>query len=252
MTIAAGAIGIGFALWLFLHPLPWGTFLRTPRFWLQNRISPLLVQAGEPPGRESRFVRRQIFSGAFGVALGSVLAASGGPIFLIATFGLAGIVWPHFRLVRRIQERRRSILLDLPYYLDLITLAVEAGLDLIAAIDEVIRSDRPGPIRDEFQATLRAIRFGESRSRAFLRMAERTSLPPLHLLASAVTQSEELGSSLGGLLRLQSESLRRDLFRRAEEEAQRAPIKLLLPLLGLIFPVVFLLLFAPLALTLFR
>lgn len=137
--------------------------------------------------------------------------------------------------------------LTLPYYLDLLTLAIEAGLDLVAAIEEIVSRDTPNPLREELLFTLKAIRMGERRSAAFEKMAERTGLDALAIWAASIRNSEELGSSLGDLLRLQAESLRKDIFRNAEERAQRAPLKMLIPLIGLIFPVVFLLLFFPIA-----
>lgn len=237
----------------------WKQAVRRAGPWLIERLRPnfrkntalLLERAGFPKGGETRLILRQALLGGFGLVAGLLLSLAGLPFYLPPTFGILGVLWPRMRLNALIRKRQRSILLNLPYYLDLVTLALEAGLDLIAAIDEVIRHDRPNPLREELSITLGSIQMGSTRSQAFTRLAERTGLPPLSLLASAVIQSEELGSSLGGLLRLQSESLRRELYRQAEEEAQKAPIKLLIPLIGLIFPVVFLLLFAPIAIRFF-
>lgn len=217
----------------------------------KKKLASLLAKAGHPKGGESRFLFQQVLLGALGTISGVILACCGFPVYLAILFGTLGAIWPRMRLNAVIRARQRAILLNLPYYLDLVTLALEAGLDLIAAVEEVIRYDRPNPLRDELRMTLNGLAMGDTRASGFATLAERTGLQPLSLLASAVAQSEELGASLGNLFRLQSESLRRELYRQAEEAAQRAPIKLLVPLIGLIFPVVFLLLFAPIALRFF-
>ncbi|MFH1262848.1 MAG: type II secretion system F family protein [Pseudomonadota bacterium] len=260
MSLGLAAILLGFGSWLALRNLDFSKFTTRTCRSIHHRIEinsryrshlTVLLERAGTPGKESRFILRQIFAGIGGLVFGVLLTLLGSPTLLPITLGVLGVLWPRLQLRRAIQKRQRSILLNLPYYLDLITLALEAGLDLIAAIEEVIVRDRPNPLREEFEITLRSIRVGATRSRSFARLAERTGVAPLQLLSTSVSQSEELGSSLGGLLRLQSESLRRELYRQAEETAQRAPIKLLAPLIGLIFPVVFLLLFAPLAIRFF-
>jgi tight adherence protein C len=210
-----------------------------------------LERAGLPKTEETAFRRRCFSLGAGCGVAGLLLVAAGLPFHLPATLGILGFLWPGMKLNAAVRKRQRAIDLNLPYYLDLSTLALEAGLDLIAATEEILRNDRPNPLREELEITLHSIRMGSTRREAFARLAGRTGLASLAHLASSVAQSEEMGTGLGGLFRLQAESLRRELYRQAEEAAQRAPMKLLIPLIGLIFPVVFLLLFAPLFLRFF-
>jgi tight adherence protein C len=152
------------------------------------------------------------------------------------------------RLNARIRSRQAEIRLQLPYYLDLLTLALEAGLDLVAAVEEIVTRDKENALRFELLLTLKSVRMGTTRTKAFSDLAGRTGVEALNLFANSIQQSEELGSSLGGLLRIQAESLRREIFRDAEERAQKAPVKMLLPLIFCLFPVVMLIMFVPLGL----
>ncbi|MFH1017125.1 MAG: type II secretion system F family protein [Pseudomonadota bacterium] len=174
----------------------------------------------------------------------------GAPPLPCVCLGICVILLPGFLLKRGIRKRRREILLALPFYLDLLTLTLEAGLDLVASLDEIVRNDRPNALAEEIRILLTSIRLGKTRTEAFSDLARRTGLEALSTLSGCVRQSEELGAGLGKLLRLQAESLRRDLYREAEERAQRAPVRMLFPLILCIFPVVFLLLIVPIALRL--
>lgn len=216
-----------------------------------QKLAKKIERAGLSRESASQHKKKQLLLSTLGLVVGAVLASMGLSLFLPVTLGILGFLWPTMKLNRQIRNRQRSIEMHLPYYLDLTTLALEAGLDLISAIEEILRHDRPHPLQEELSILIHSIQMGSTRSQAFARLADRTSLQPLAILASSVSQSEELGTGLGGLLRLQSESLRRELYRQAEEEAQKAPIKLFLPMVGLIFPVLFILLFLPIALRFF-
>jgi tight adherence protein C len=221
------------------------------RRFFRDDLENALERGGLAGKGADRFRKRQVALGCSGLLTGALLSTFGFPWWFAVTAAAIGYSFPRLRLSSTIRKRQRSILSNLPYYLDLATLALEAGLDLVASLEEILRHDRPNPLRDEFATLLAEIRMGSTRTEAFSALASRTQLRSLSLLASAVTQSEEFGTSLGPLLRLQSESIRRELKRQAEEAAARAPLKLLIPLIGLIFPVVFLLLFAPLFLRFF-
>jgi tight adherence protein C len=220
----------------------------TPR--RQRKLASLCERAGLPPERAAGIPRQERLWAAGAAAAALVPVFVGAPIWLPLALAPAGFLLPKLRLERRALRRRREILLALPYALDLLTLVQEAGLDLVAGVEELLARDRPGPLEEELALTLRAIRLGETRARAFRALAERTGLEALSLLAAAVAQSEELGARLGGLLRLTAASVRSETQRAAEERAQRAPVRMLLPLVLLIFPVLFLILFVPLFLNL--
>ncbi len=193
-------------------------------------------------------LRKSAFLGAFFLSL--LLKLLGAPLLPCASLALCAFLFPGFLLKRKIRRRKREILLTLPFYLDLLTLTLEAGLDLIASLEEIVRNDRPNALNEEIRILLASIRLGKTRSEAFQDLARRTDLEALSTFSGCVRQSEELGAGLGKLLRLQAEGLRRDLYREAEERAHKAPVRMLFPLILCIFPVMFLLLLVPIALRL--
>jgi tight adherence protein C len=138
-------------------------------------------------------------------------------------------------LQRRIANRLHGIQRQLPDVLDLLTVAVEAGLGFDAACDKVVEKMR-GPIPDEFSLTLRHMRMGLARRDAFKAMGERIDHPDLNAFVSAIIQADQLGVSIGQVLRIQSEQLRDKRRQRAEEEAAKAPVKMMIPLVFFIFP----------------
>lgn len=160
-------------------------------------------------------------------------------------FGVTlGILIPRMFLQRRIATRLHGIQRQLPDVLDLLTVAVEAGLGFDAACDKVVEKMR-GPIPDEFGLTLRHMRMGQARRDAFKGMAERVDHPDLNAFISAIVQADQLGVSIGQVLRIQSEQLRDKRRQRAEEEAAKAPVKMMIPLVFFIFPNVGLVIGAP-------
>ncbi len=205
-----------------------------------------LEYAGQSSAQASKLFFREMVSAGTAGLISIFLVLLGLPSVLIPCMVIIGLLWPSMRLNRVIRARRSEITMNLPFYLDLLTLSMEAGLDLIASLDEIIESDHDNPLKEEVSLTLKSIQMGKGRSEAFQRMADRTGVVPLNQLASVITQSEELGSSLGNLLRTQSDALRRQIFREAEEKAQKAPLRMLMPLVLFIFPVAFILLFVPL------
>lgn len=160
------------------------------------------------------------------------------PKFLAIAFvfgaGL-GVLGPRMFLQRCIADRLHKIQRQLPDVLDLLTVAVEAGLGFDAACDKVVEKMR-GPIPDEFGLTLRHMRMGQARRDAFKGMADRVDHPDLNAFVSAIVQADQLGVSIGQVLRIQSEQLRDKRRQRAEEEAAKAPVKMMIPLVFFIFP----------------
>lgn len=165
---------------------------------------------------------------------------------------LAGFVIPRRYLRGRVAQRHRVLFRDLPYTIDLLTVVVEAGHDFGVALSRVVDRALPGPLKDELTATLSQIRLGRSRREALRDLADRTGLPELSTLVAALIQTDQLGASLGPALRIQSDELRQARARRAEKLAMEAPMKMLIPLLGFIFPAVFVVLLLPIGLMLLR
>ena len=162
--------------------------------------------------------------------------------------GAAGLLLALSWFNDRVQRRRSQLLKTLPFFLDLVTLCVEAGLNLTGAFQQAVAKGPAGPLRDGLQRVLRDIRAGKSRADALRELAERLDEPALGQLVSAIIQAENMGMSLGPVLRAQAEQRRMERFALAEKKAMEAPVKLLLPLIAFIFPCTFLVLGFPIAL----
>lgn len=169
----------------------------------------------------------------------------------VTGFALAGagagttLAWSWFD--DRVHVRRRQLLKQLPFVLDLITLCVEAGLNLTGALRQAVVKGPDGPLREELKRVLRDVRAGKSRADALRTFAERIDEPAVAGLVSAIIQAESMGMNLGPILRAQSEQRRNERFARAEKAAMEAPVKMLLPLIACIFPCTFLVLGFPIA-----
>ena len=154
-------------------------------------------------------------------------------------------VLPLFWLRSAVKRRHASILKALPFVLDLLTLSVEAGMDFISALQRNCRSRRLDPLNEELLRMTKEIQVGSSRREALANMAARVGQGDLKSLALALIQADELGVSIGTMLRIQSEQLRSQRFDRAEKLAAEAPVKMLGPLMLCIFPAVFIVLLGP-------
>lgn len=158
---------------------------------------------------------------------------------------VVGVVIPLRWLNRRYTMRRKSILRELPMFLDYIVLAVEAGQNFTNALGQTVQKGPKGPLQQEFFLVLRDMRAGLSRTDALKRMDERLEIPEVSSFVSAMVQAEHVGASVGKILRMQAECRRGERFQRAEKLAMEAPVKLLLPLILFIFPTVFIVLAFP-------
>jgi len=168
-------------------------------------------------------------------------------LMVISTGGLLGWAYPGIWLNDRINQRRRELLKTLPFYLDIITLCVEAGLNMQGALTQAVAKGPKGVLRDEFQRLLRDIRAGKSRAASMRSLAARLNESSVTAFTTAVIQAESMGMNLGPILRAQADQRRTERFLRAEKLAMEAPVKLLFPLLAFIFPCTFIVLFFPIA-----
>ena len=157
------------------------------------------------------------------------------------TAGVAPGLWLRSLSVKR----RRSIERDLPFVFDMMTLCVEAGLSVHGALQMAAQSGPPGVLRDALADALAEMRAGVSRTAAIKALAERSNSPLARNWAAALAQAEALGISLGPVLRAQAAQSRSDRHLRAEQQAMQAPVKMLLPLIGCIFPCTFIVLAFP-------
>ena len=173
------------------------------------------------------------------VALGIV----SGIVFGVVGVGI-GYLLPEFWLGGRIKSRQKIILKMIPDTLDLLTISVRAGLGFDAALAKVVEK-LPGPLTDEFRRALAEVRVGKARRDALRDMVPRTNVQPLSNFIGAIIQAEQLGVSISKVLQIQSEQLRIERRQRAEEMAAKAPIKMLFPLVGCIFPSLFIVILGP-------
>jgi tight adherence protein C len=168
------------------------------------------------------------------------------PLWLI--FGpLIGFFLPEFWLNDSRKRRELAVIRAMPTYLDFITMAVEAGLNLQGALAQAMEKAPPSPLRNEFGIVLRDLRSGLPRADALRRMADRLEINEVTSFVSSMIQAERMGSSLAAVLRIQAEQRRNERFQRAEKMAMEAPIKLTFPLIAFIFPVTFIVLGFPIA-----
>lgn len=211
-----------------------------------------LTQAGSPQRAETLLATR-VFLMPVGVAVGFglvVLLSLTPPLAILAPLGmgLLGYMYPTSALTGKIKKRTREIRSALPGTLDLLTISMEAGLSLDMAIMRVSDTDE-SILGSEFQKVLNEVRLGRPRSDALLAMSERNAVEELSAFVRAVVQAEPLGISITNVLRIQSEELRRLRKQRAEQAGHRAPVLMLLPMMGCIFPCIFICLLGPAVLT---
>jgi len=171
-------------------------------------------------------------------------------------FALAGAVfghyWPEMWLRDMAKSRNLRILKGMPFFLDIVTMSVEGGLNLSSALQTAVDKMPPGPLVVEINRLLREVRAGKPRTDAMRDMAARLDFGPISSLVSALVQGEMMGSSLGPILRAQSEQRRTERFQRAEKLALEAPVKMLGPLICCIFPCTFIVIGFPIAVQLMR
>ena len=182
------------------------------------------------------------------IFLFGVVGVLGLPPVLRLLMGVVGLMFgytiPEFWLGGRVRKRQHLILLQIPDCLDLLTISVRAGLGFDAALGKVVEK-LDGPLVDEFRRALAEVRVGKARRDALRDIVPRTEVIPLTNFIGAIIQAEQLGVSISKVLQVQSEQLRIERRQRAEEMAAKAPIKMLFPLVGCIFPSLFIIILGP-------
>lgn len=158
---------------------------------------------------------------------------------------LFGYFYPDIWLSDVRGRRAKAVQRTLPSYLDFITMAVEAGLNMTGAISQAMDKGPPGPLKHEFYMVVRDLRSGLPRADALRRMESRLQMVEISSFVGTVIQAEKMGASLGAALRGQAEQRRVERFQRAEKLAMEAPVKLIGPLMMFIFPVTFIVLGFP-------
>ena len=217
----------------------------------RDRLARKLLLAGTPAGWDAeRVLAFKIIGLVAGVVLALVVSSVIGdvtPFIRIVLFGLLGFVGfvaPDSMLNRRVDERQKEILRTLSDTLDLLTISVEAGLSLNAAIAQVVQNV-PGVLSSEFARMLQEIQLGVPRADAFRNLAERTDVEELNAFALAMIQADVFGVSIASVLRTQAQQLRIKRRQAAEAKAQQTPVKIVFPLILCILPALFVVIVGP-------
>jgi tight adherence protein C len=217
---------------------------------MRERIARKLVLAGSPPGMDAEKVAAFKIFGCLGGALlcyGLVVLGGGSKLLLTVApvfGGMVGYLIPGAGLGQKAINRQEAIQRAMPDTMDLLTIAVEAGLGLDAALAHV-RRNVPGPLSDEVGRMLQEVQLGVPRAEAFRNLAARTDVDDLRAFVLAMVQADTFGISIAKVLRSQSKELRMKRRQRAEEKAQKIPVKLLFPMIFCILPSMFIVLLGP-------
>jgi tight adherence protein C len=179
-----------------------------------------------------------------GALFGGALNGAGGVLLFAVALGGIGFLAPDFVVSAKGRSRKDKIRAELPDALDLMAVSVEAGMGFDGAIAK-LTEHMDGPLAEEFGLTLNEVRIGETRQDALKKLAERTGTPELSSFVRAIIQADQLGISLGRILRVQATDSRLKRQAAAEEKAMKAPIKMLFPTVMFIFPAMFLVILGP-------
>lgn len=215
-----------------------------------DRIRQKLDVAGNPPGWSVDRVVSLKFVGLVGVSAAAVIFAFAvgwgpGPIIAAVLLGaLVGYHAPNLYLYQKGYDRTAQMQKTLPDALDLLTISVEAGLGFDSALSQVARNTE-GPLAHEFARVLQEMQIGLGRANALRALGERSTLPDLRSFASAMVQADTFGIPVGQVLRVQSDEMRLKRRQRAEEQAQKVPVKILMPLMACILPCLFIIVIGP-------
>lgn len=222
--------------------------------WLPRRFRLRAIERLRHAGLEFALTPEQLVAGQVLGGIGAMLILAvvdlrpGPPPWpwLVAAAVIGSVVpaaWLHDRAQRRLRVLSRT----LPFYLDILTLAVEAGANVTSALQHAVDKGPGGPLADELQRVLRDVRAGRTRAESMRALADRLALPAVTNWVGAVLAAEKQGASLGPILRAQAEQRRTERFVRAEQLALKAPVKMLFPLVVCIFPCTFVIVFFPIA-----
>ncbi|MBA2332283.1 MAG: type II secretion system F family protein [Actinobacteria bacterium] len=193
------------------------------------------------------FLAAKAAFGGVGALFGLPIGAGFGPlgaIALAAVLAVGGFMLPGVWISGKAKRRREEIRSELPDALDLLAVSVEAGLGFDGAVAK-LTEHMEGSLAEEFSLTLGEMRIGESRQDALKKFAERVETPEVGTFTRAIIQADQLGISLGRILRLQANDTRLKRQAAAEEKAMKAPIKMLFPTVLFIFPAMFLVILGP-------
>ena len=200
-------------------------------------------------------VIKYLLSAAMALTMLELMGAVGTNVFQSITMVVAGVIlgWllPDVILNSRINQRKAQVEKQLPDTLDLLTVCIEAGLSFEGAMQKVVEKSK-GVLADELSVVLRETWMGKPRRDALRAMADRLAVDDLSNFIGSIIMAEQLGISMGNVLRVQSTEVRQKRRQRVEELAMKAPIKMLIPMVTLIFPAIFVILLGPAVIQIMR
>jgi len=217
---------------------------------LYGRTSRLIVLAGNPPGlKAERVVAFKVVFAIVGlvsgIAIGSVLPLPGSvKLAAIVLFALMGYTIPSAAVSAKASKRQKEIRKNLSDTMDLLTISVEAGLGFDAALAQVVRNVE-GPLSQEIARTLQEMQIGVHRMEALRNLSDRTDVEELDGFVLSMIQADKYGVGVANVLRGQSKELRQKRRQRAEETAQKVPLKLLFPTIFMVLPALFIVILGP-------
>jgi tight adherence protein C len=207
------------------------------RAGLNRRVSPTGYLASKAILCFLGFVGGQVFASIAGALASKAL-------LLGIVFAIVGFMLPDVVLTLKTRSRKEVLRAELPDALDLLAVSVEAGLGFDGAISK-LTEHMDGPLADEFALALGEMRIGESRQNALTKMMKRVDTPEFSSFVRAIIQADQLGISLGRILKVQAGDTRNRRQLAAEERAMKAPIKMLFPTVIFIFPAMFIVILGP-------
>jgi tight adherence protein C len=195
------------------------------------------VQAGKVIGAVAMFLISLALTAVLGTSVTVRIV-----VVLVAT--AVGWLGPNLYLYQKVYDRSKRMQRDLPDAIDLMTISVESGLAFDAAVQQVARNTE-GPLADEFSRVLREMQIGQGRAEALRGLAERTEVDDVKSFVTAMVQADSFGIPIANVLRIQSSEIRTKRRQRAEEQAQKVPVKITVPLIFCILPCLFIAVMGP-------
>ncbi|HEX4925905.1 MAG TPA: type II secretion system F family protein [Bdellovibrionales bacterium] len=227
--------------------LKWALKIKNPSY--RRQVERKILTAGqERVLNVDEFIGLQILWGAFMPGLFIVVNFAlelGYPPWLLVAMAILGFYFPHIHCNTERKKRYQSVIVDLPFFIDILALSTEAGLDFIGAINKVVEKAKASVLADELGKVLRDIKLGQSRADALRAMADRLDMTEVTSFVAMIIDSDATGGSIGQVLKDQSAQMRMTRFTRAEKAGARASQQILLPLVLFILPAVLIMVMGP-------
>lgn len=202
---------------------------------------------------ELLIIRRVSFAMGMAASVSTILLCQlNDPLYVAIAVAIAPLsyLYPDLRLREVTKHRQARFEKEFPFFLDVLVLSMKAGLNFTASLEQAVTSLSNGPVKQEFSRYLRESRAGLARRTAMDRLAGRVMVPAVTNFVAAVAQAEQTGGALGEVLADQARQRRQERFLRAEKLANQAPVKMLFPLIALLFPTTFIIIGFPIAMQL--